>query len=300
MIGPTRPRKLIAGDTVALLSPGSWSEDENVALTVDLVESWGLRVRLGNHASDRWGYLAGRDESRLGDINAALQDPEIRALICLRGGVGSLRLTHGVDVGALQADPKPLVGFSDITALLQVWHRAGVTALHGGLYGDQVDTARALLFGATPTPIFADTNAFGASLTVPGAATGILFGGNLEMLARSVGVVRVDLSGHLLLLEVFRSGGLGTIDRAITQLIMSGALEGITGVALGGLTGFEDHEDRGWTILDLLAERLGVLGVPVLAGLPVGHLDDPVTVPLGVECTFDTADRTLTCAAGLR
>lgn len=279
---------LFAGDTVALLSPGSWSEDDDVALTVELLESWGLRVRLGRHAMDRWGYMAGLDRDRLDDVNDAIRDPQIRALICLRGGCGSLRLAQDIDVEALRADPKPLVGFSDITALLQVWHHASVISFHGGLYGDNVTIAKNLLLGGVPSPVHADRTALGAELTVPGTATGPLFGGNLEMLARSVGVINADLQGHILLLEILRNDGLGMVDRALTQLMMSGTLAGITGVALGGLTGFEHYEDRGWTIQDLLRERLSLLGVPVLAGLPIGHLDHPVTVPLGVECTLDS------------
>lgn len=284
-----RTPRLTAGDLVALVSPGSWSADEHVAETIALVESWGLRVRLGAHATDRWGYMAGADDDRLDDLNTAVRDPEVRALLCLRGGCGSLRLTTGLDVQALRSDPKPIVGFSDVTTLLQVWHRTGVISFHGGLYGDNVATARDLLFGEPPAPVPADRGAFGADLTRPGRAEGPLFGGNLEMLARTVGVADVDLRGHVLLLEILRNDGLGMVDRALTQLMLSGALEGITGVALGGLTGFEDYRDRGWTVVDLLRERLEVLDVPVLAGLPIGHVDHPVTVPLGAACTIDTA-----------
>lgn len=142
------------------------------------------------------------------------------------------------------------------------------------------------------------TNAgrYGAALTTTGRATGRLAGGNLEMLARGVGVLDVELGGHVLLVEINRAAGLGMVDRALTQLIDSGSLDGIVGVAVGTLEGFDDYRDRGWDVLDVLRDRLGLLGVPILAGLPLGHDPDPVTVPLGVRCELDADAGTLRCA----
>jgi muramoyltetrapeptide carboxypeptidase len=137
------------------------------------------------------------------------------------------------------------------------------------------------------TVVDADPAALSAELTTTGSAEGPLFGGNLEMLARSVGVVDVDLAGGILLLEVNRAAGLGMVDRALTQLRYSGALDGVAGVALGSIDQFAGYEDRGWTILDTLRDHLDALGVPVLGGLPLGHLDDLVTVPLGTAAVLD-------------
>ena len=120
------PPVLTDGDCIALVSPASSSEPEQIDETQAIIESWGFRSRLGSHAHARLGYLAGDDESRLADLNTAIRDPQIRAIVSLRGGCGSLRLLKGIDLDALQADPKPLVGFSDITALHRVWHRQGV------------------------------------------------------------------------------------------------------------------------------------------------------------------------------
>ncbi|PSL01796.1 muramoyltetrapeptide carboxypeptidase [Haloactinopolyspora alba] len=295
-MGPLRlAPALSAGDPVALISPASWSDDDWVQWSVAEVDSWGLRPRLGVHARDQRGYLAGRDEDRLADLNDAIRDPDVRAIVTLRGGCGSFRLVHGVDVDSLRADPKPLVGFSDVTSLHHVWHLAGTASLHGAVAGAHAEDVRDLLLGGKPGPVKADPTQFGAELTTRGRASGPLTGGALELLARSVGVLDFDLSGHVLLLEISKTAGLGNVDRALTQLIMSGSLEGITGVALGRLSGFEAHEDRGWTIIDLLRDRFAVLDVPVLAGLPLGHGADPRTVPLGVGCTVDADAGTLTC-----
>ncbi len=294
------PKALSRGDLVALVAPASWSTEEWIGTSRDVLESWGLRVRSGAHVRDRLGYLAGSDEDRLADLNAAIRDPEVRAVITLRGGCGSSRLLHGVDVGSLQADPKPLVGFSDITALHRVWHLAGVPSLHGAVAGEHAGIVRDVLYGGVPGPVCTDPAQFGAELTTAGRASGPLFGGNLEMLARSVGVLELDLRGHVLLLEINRAAGLGNVDRALTQLLMSGALDGVVGVALGWLSGFEDLVDRDWTILDVLRDRLDVLGVPVLAGLPFGHDANPKVAPLGVPCALDADAGVLTLSAALQ
>lgn len=291
------PRSVLPGDTVALLAPASWCEEDWIDESIERLESWGLQVHLGKHVRDRHGYLAGTDEDRLDDLNCAIRDPQVRAIVCLRGGCGSFRLAHDVDVAALRADPKPLVGFSDITALHRVWHAAGVQALHGAVAGAHADGVRTLLAGVPPEPVRADPSRFGAELTTGGRAAGPLFGGNLEMLARSVGVTDSDLAGHILLLEINLGSGLGAVDSALSQLVMSEALGGIIGIALGELAGFADQRKSGWTIIDVLRDRLALLDVPVLAGLPLGHLADPVTVPLGVHADIDVGAGRLNCSA---
>lgn len=294
------PPSLAPGSTIALVSPASWSEPAQIEETMAIIESWGFRPQLGAHVHDRLGYLAGSDEDRLADLNDAICDPDIRAIVCLRGGCGSFRLLHGVDGEALELDPKPLVGFSDITALHRVWHQRGVPSLHGAVAGAHQHVIRDVLTGGTPPSVTTNKGQFGAELTTRGRASGPLFGGNLEMLARSVGVLDFDLRGHVLLLEINRSAGLGHVDRALTQLLMAGALDGIVGVALGCLSGFEDYEDRGWTVIHVLRDRLGELGVPVLAGLPFGHDPNPLVAPFGVSCTVDADTGLATFSSALK
>ena len=288
--------RLTAGDYVALVSPASWSQDEGIEWSVGQLESWGLQVRLGRHVRDRVGFLAGRDADRASDVNAALRDPGIRAIVAQTGGCGSLRLLHDVDRSVLLADPKPLIGFSDITALHRVWHAAGVASLHGCIDGSHADDVLHQLSGGPPAPVVAEPEGLTSPLTTSGTADGVLFGGSIEMLARSVGVLPFDLRGHILLLEANRAAGLGMVDRALTQLLLSGSLVGITGIAVGRFDGFSGYEDRDWNVLDVLRDRLGPLGVPVLGGLPIGHGPDPRTVPLGTPCRLD-ADRGILTAA---
>ncbi|OUE09160.1 putative murein peptide carboxypeptidase [Clavibacter michiganensis] len=291
-----RPRRLSPGDSVALVSPASWPHDDVPAWMVERIEAWGLRVVMGTHVLNHRGYLAGRDEDRLADLNRAIRDPEIRAIIATTGGCGSFRLHPHLDLDALRADPKPLVGYSDITALHLAWASAGVPALHGAIAGKHGDHVRRLLLDDAETVVTTDVEALSARLTTTGKAQGRLLGGNLEMMARSVGVVDMDLTDAILLLEINRAAGLGMVDRALTQLRYSGALDGIAAVALGSIDQFAGYEDRGWTILDVLRDHLDALRVPVLGGLPLGHVEDLVPVPVGVPATLDTATGELTVA----
>ncbi len=254
---------LTRGDGIALVSPASWSGAEAIAETTVVIASWGFRPRLVAHAHDRLGYLAGADQDRLADLNYAIHEPEA-------------------------------------TALHRVWHAHGVPSLHGAVGGVHHQVMRDVLTGGTPARVATDPLQFGAELTTGGRATGTLFGGNLEMLARSVGVLDFDMRGHILLLEINRSAGLGHVDRALTQLILAGALEGVVGVALGWLSGFEEYADRGWTVIDVLADRLGMLDVPILAGLHFWHGPEPIVAPLGVPCTIDADAGTVALSSALQ
>ncbi|WP_211754604.1 S66 peptidase family protein [Nocardioides gansuensis] len=282
------------GDAVALVAPASWCEAQWLAASVSTIEGWGFQARVGKRVEGRLGYLAGSDQDRAADLNDALRDPEIRAIVTLRGGCGSLRLLADIDTDALRADPKSIVGFSDITAMHKLWGHTGVPSVHGGHGGRHSDVVRRLLMHEPTEPVQADADQFGSELTTTGTATGPLVGGNLEMLARCVGILDRNLDGHILLLEINRSAGLGMVDRALTQLLLSGSLDGVRGVAVGALEGFEGYVDRGWTVLDVLRDRLGLLDVPILAGLPLGHLDDPVPLLLGVMSSLDADAGTLT------
>ncbi len=261
---------------MVVLSPSSWPESrEDLQPLVDELASWGLRPELSAHVADRRGCMAGTVDDRLADLDGALRDPGVRALVASRGGCGGLRLVHGIDREALARDAKPLVGYSDITALHQVWRASGVPTVHGAVVGAHRERVRDQLMGGAPTSVDIDPTAVTAALTTGGTVRGDLVGGDLELLARSEGVTATPWEGCVVLLEANRSAGLGVVDRALSQLRLAGDLDGITGVALGSFEKFAGYQDRGWTIVDTLHDLLDDLGVPVLGGLPLGHLDDP-------------------------
>ncbi len=264
-----------------------------------------MRADVGRHALDRWGYMAGTDSDRLVDLNEAFRDPSVRAVIAIRGGAGAYRIADGLDFEAVLADPKPLLGFSDICYLhLALARRCGLATLHGCLVGPTAQaTGRQLLMSTEPVVLRRDPGAVSAVLDVPGVVSGRLLGGNLTTLATSVGVRLPDLDGAILFLEDQRVVGLGTLDRQLTQLLSSRALDGVVGIALGSFEGFKGYSDRGWTFTEVVEDRLGGLGVPVLGGLFAGHDCttpegewDQSVLPLGTIAFLDTAAGTLTIA----
>lgn len=249
---------------------------------------------------DQHGYMAGSDADRLDDLNRAIRDPRVRAIVATRGGAGAYRIAGGLDVEALRRDPKPIVGFSDITYLhLAALKEANAVGIHGSLVGDTAQqTTRQLLMGSSPVVIERDPSALSASIGAPGSAQGPLVGGNLAGLATSVGVRVPSLHGCILFLEAQRAVGLGTVDRQLTQLLDSGTLDGIAGIALGSFQGFDGYEDRGWQLSHVLADRLLSLDVPVLGGLPCGHdLADQAALPLGTHARLHAGSGTLLVTA---
>jgi muramoyltetrapeptide carboxypeptidase len=297
-----RPPALRSGDPVMLVSPSGPSRAERVARGIELLSGWGLKVQLAPDVYARHGYLGGTDEQRLAGLNAALRDPSVRGVVCTRGGYGVQRIVDGVDVAAVRADPKVLVGFSDITALqLALWRGARLATLHGpgaAWLDDRTplssaSSLRLALMSAAPVLVTADPAAETGPVVIPGpAVTGTLLGGNLCLLASSVGTPDFpDLHGAVLLLEDVEEPPY-KVDRMLTHLRRAGVLAGLAGVAVGQFTRCAD----GWpvTVAEVLTERLAGLGVPVLGGLPIGHGYGQVTVPVGVPATLDVAAGTLT------
>jgi muramoyltetrapeptide carboxypeptidase len=300
MIEPLRPRALSSGELVALVSPSGPVPAERVDAAVGVLTGWGLRTRLGEHALARHGYLAGTDAQRLADLNGALADPRVRAVLCLRGGYGMQRIIDGIDMAAVRRDAKLIMGFSDITALhLALWEGARLATVHGPVAaqfdkGAQSLTAlgaKLVLMSANPVTVTADAAESTYRVHVAGRAEGVLLGGNLSMLASTIGTAhQPDLKGAILLVEEVGEAPY-RIDRMVTQLLRSGAIDGVAGIAVGQFTDCAD----GWktTAEDVLEELLAPLGVPVLGGLPIGHGDQHVAVGVGVPAVLDADARTL-------
>ena len=292
-----------------LVSPASYPPRSDIAVCAALLESWGLRCDAGDHVLDELGYMAGSDADRLDDLNGAFRDPEVRAIVTTRGGAGAYRLADDIDFAAVRADPKPLVGFSDITSLhLSLLTRCRLGGVHGCLWGDRArSSVRQLLTSTEPMTLRSDAEAVSGGVGFAGGARGPLIGGNLQMLANSVGVRMPPMDGAILFIEYHRAHGLGTVDRYLTQLWRSGALDGIVGVALGSFEALRGYTDRGWGIVDVLNDRLGKLGVPVLGGIYAGHdlVDaggdtDQYALPLGALATLDVQDGILTVESIVR
>lgn len=277
------PKALKIGDTVRLVSPASYPTEEDLARSVAELESWGLRVEVASHAMSQHGPMAGTDRQRLDDMNDALRDPNVRGLVATRGGVGSFRIAGDLDYAAAATDPKPFVGFSDVTNIqMALWQHARIPSVHGCVDGERAAGAvRQLLMGSDPLVLESvpdsvssavSSQRVGSSLkTSPRRASGVLLGGNLREFAGLVGVGLPDLDGAILFIEDKQHAGIGQVDRNLTQLLRSGALDGVAGIVLGLFDEFAGFVDRGWGVVDVLQDRLGGLGVPILGGIKVGH-----------------------------
>jgi muramoyltetrapeptide carboxypeptidase len=249
---------------------------------------------LAPNLHEQQGYFAGSDNERLAALHEALGDPDGAAVLCARGGYGATRLLHALDPERFRAHPKPLVGFSDVTALLcWAFVRAGIRSIHGPvvtqistLAPDDVERLVALLHGEVPMPLVA---AEGTSIH-GGRVEGLLLGGNLEVLRSLVGTRYMPpMQGAVLVLEEITERPY-RIDRALTHLLSAGALRGVRGVAVGQLTGCDEPEDGhvGPTAEQVVVERLETLGVPVVTGFPFGH--DPhrnAALPFGARVRLD-------------
>ncbi|MEU5721552.1 LD-carboxypeptidase [Micromonospora sp. NPDC047738] len=298
-----RPPVLRAGDTVMLVSPSGPTRPERVARGIELLTGWGLRPVLAPNAYARQGYLAGGDELRAADLNAAFADPEVRGVICTRGGYGAQRVVDLIDMAAVRRDPKVVAGFSDITALqFALWRGARLAGVHGpgaAWLDDRTplrsaESLHAALMTTGPVTVEAVREEETYPVRVPGRAEGRLLGGNLCLITASIGTPDMpDLTGAVLLIEEVQEPPY-KVDRMLTHLRRCGALAGIAGVAVGQFTECADGWDT--TIVDVLAERLGDLGVPVLGGLPIGHGVGQLTVPVGTPAILDATAGTLTAS----
>ncbi len=299
------PRRLEAGDTVALLAPASPPLSANIIpLAKKLFEGAGFRVVVGKHAHDQRGFLAGSDSARSADVNAALRNERVRALVCLRGGYGTTRLIGRIDFGALRRDPKMIVGCSDISALLAgALTQAGVPGLHGPMPQSLCDpdspryTWSRLFDALTGGPL--STGSILKGYREPGAkvetlrrgrASGPIVATNLSMLLALIGTPWFpSLKGSILCFEEIGSTPF-RLDRALTQLISNGALDGVKGFAVGQLIHceYKPEDAKGkQTARDVLHERLAPLGKPIVVGLPFGHGLYNATLPLGAEASLD-------------
>lgn len=268
--------------------PDEFNRAENV------VRSLGLVPHVGRHARERDGYLAGSDEQRAADFNEAARDPQIRAIFALRGGYGTMRILDAVDYEALAADPKVVLGYSDLTALLNViTQRTGLVTFHGPVAAlsqfadDEVSWLRRAVMNAQP---LGELDAPGSQILAEGSAQGRLCGGNLSLVTALLGTpYEIDTAGALLILEEVDEAPY-RIDRMLTQLRLSGALSRANGILVGRCANCDVDEQHPYAAMPLtrtLRDRLGTLGIPVLAQLPIGHDGEQWTLPIGMVARIE-------------
>ena len=306
------PRRLRPGDTVAIVAPASpWENRSELLRAVAGLERWGLHVRLGEHASDRLAYLAGRDEDRAADLNAAYRDPGIAAIFCLQGGYGAARLLPLLDRDAIGANPKVLCGYSDITILhlaIEAWTQPGTISFYSnGAAGvgapETTDfslaTMRRALFSAEAYgPIPPDPDDPYVRTITGGTVQGRLTGGCLDLVRSTLGTpIEIDTTDRIVYLEDLDLGAY-QLDGGLTHLRNAGKLEAAAGIVIGQLHRVGWREDlasfmQDMSVEDVLESVIGPLGVPCIYGLPIGHGKHHATVPHGALATLDADAGTL-------
>jgi len=292
------PRLLTTGARVALVAPaGPLRNEGDLQRAAENVCSFGWEPVVGSHALARAGYFAGADAERALDLNHALADDTIDAVWCLRGGYGAMRILESIDYDAVVRRPKVVIGYSDITALhAALLARCDVVTFHG-------PTARAALSPFTRASlqraVVEGRDSCGVAMSARvlrgGEARGRLAGGNLALLSALAGTPFAPrLDGAIVVLEdidepVYR------VDRMLRQLLLAGLLDGARALVFGACTNCPEAADDGARRLDdVIAELAERLAVPALAGVPVGHIDDQWTLPLGAPAALDADARCLT------
>lgn len=302
-----KPRALRRGDTVALVCPSSRPFDSGkIAHSQRWLESEGFRVIVGQHVLERYGNFAGTDDQRLADFHAAWANPEVKAVICERGGNGASRLLPRLDYDLIRANPKPFIGYSDITALHLAIHRmTGLITLHGSVASDARATRysyeqwiKALTstepLGAIPDPVsdkpFPPPYPPYRTVIRDGKASGRLIGGNLTLIMETMDTpYEIDTAGKLLFLE-----DLGEqphqYDAYFTQLRQAGKLQAAVGIVVGYCASSEPHSTflSNFSPEELVEQHLGDLGIPVLYGLRLGHTPDQCVLPIGAQAILDS------------
>lgn len=306
------PRRLKAGDTIAIVSPaGAIYESEPYEIAVESMEALGLKVKLGEYVRTRYGHLAGTDQQRAQEFNDMWKDPEVDAIICLRGGSGAARILPLLDYQAIHNNPKIFIGYSDITALhLAIYKNTGLVTFHGPLATSTWNNFAAehfkkLLFEAeavqyeNPTEkngLLAQTKNRIRTIT-PGAATGVLLGGNLSVLTNLMGTpyFPTDWKNKILYLEDVGEK-IYAVDRMMSQLQLGGILEEISGFIFGKCTECDPGGSSGYgslTLEEVIDHYVKPLEIPAFSGAMIGHINDNVTIPNGIEAEMDAEKGTI-------
>lgn len=305
-----KPRHLKRGDTVAIVAPASGAFNAGeIEFSKEWLNKLGLKYKIGKNIRKSYSDLAGTDEERLEDFHEAWADPEVSAIIPIRGGNGVCRFLPRLDFELIQKNPKILIGYSDLTALINtIYQRCGLVTFHGPMAGSFYRSSytyyyfQRAVMGNKPLGLIVDP--IPAELWAPkyppprivlseGKARGVLAGGCLTLVKQLMGTpFEIDTEGKILFLEDVAEEP-HSIDRYLTQLLLSGKLHKAKAILIGechncqpGGSG-RTRLPLNKSIEDVLRERLSGLGIPVVYGMRFGHGQDQFTLPIGVSASLE-------------
>ncbi|HEX5274896.1 MAG TPA: LD-carboxypeptidase [Candidatus Rubrimentiphilum sp.] len=295
-----KPPRLRPGDKVGLVSPaGPMAKAEDLKIAIDQLRAVGLEAVVGKHVMDKTAYLAGSDEARASDLNAFARDPQIRGIFATRGGYGTMRILDAIDYDAFKRDPKVVLGFSDITALINtITARTGLVTFHGPVAAYSTYTPivvaemQALLMNAQPLVTLHNAT---TTTIVPGTARGKLVGGNLTLIDGLFGTpYAIPVEGNILLVEDVHENPY-QIDQLLTTLLLGGVLQSAAGIAAGVILERDRKESDGPSpdLMFALRDRLGAANRPAVQGMQFGHILNQWVLPIGLDATLDATAGTL-------
>ncbi|WP_332648472.1 S66 peptidase family protein [Lysinibacillus sp. 54212] len=300
-----RPNRLKKGDLVGLVTLSSALNMEQLAPKLDLIERLGLRYKLGQTIGLPEGMLAGSDELRVEELHAMVKDPEVKAILCVRGGYGIGRLADKIDYGLLEENPKIIWGFSDVTYLhVAVNEFSNLVTFHGAMLSNReepLDELSQKMFQQLFTPIEIEyTEAISPLTTITrGVVRGELTGGNMNRLVSTLGTkYEFDAHGKIILFEDVNES-IERIDNMLNQLRLARKLEQAAGFVIGSFTELGEestYED----VLAVMREYLEPLGKPVVAGFNIGHCRPNISIPLGVDALLDGNEKVLRILPGVQ
>ena len=288
-----KPPRLKQGDQIGIISPAGPVSEPDLQPGIKALESSGFKIRLAPHVFDTNDYLAGNDEGRLEDLHRMFLDREINAIICARGGYGSLKLLDKIRYDLIRQNPKIIVGYSDITALLMAFHaKTGMVTFHGPMVrefssGDPGNLDNLLRLVSSNQPPVLPLGK--GSVIRQGKVQGRVIGGNLSLICHLIGTPFFpSLDGFILFIED-RGEPLYRVDRMVTHLKLSGRLKGLAGLIVGEFEGCGEMPVIDRLFRDILSD----LDIPMASGLPVGHGLKNLAIPIGLRAELDTDLMTL-------
>ena len=300
-----KPERLTFGDTVGIIAPASAPPDPKaVDRAAEALEKFGFKPKLGKNVRARLGFLAGTDRERATDLMAMFADKKVKAIICLRGGYGCSRILDRLDYSVIRRNPKILSGYSDITSLhCALAKRVNLISIHAPMMNGALDGPklpeftrksffRTLMEAKPAGSICEGYDKKGVLILRSGVAEGRLIGGNLSLLCAAIGTpFAPSYKGKILFFEDISEKPY-KVDRMLTQLLNAGILSQVAGVAVGVNADCDDPDAKPGgeyrqTGADVVKERLSSLRVPVVTGLPFGHVDLNATIPVGAKARLD-------------
>lgn len=299
-------RPLQKGDKIGLISPGFYTNETKVAMAVSNCKKIGLVPYHTDRVNAREGYLAGSDETKLADIHEMYADPSIKGIWCIAGGYGASRYVDRLDFELIKRNPKPLIGFSDVTVLVNIiQQKTGSPCFHGPCIGYEMSEFKWAhiepIWGLKePYTISALPNeegmeeVFKYQTIKAGVAKGELVGGNLSLLVALSGTnTDINTENKIIFIEDIGEAPY-RVDRMLTQLLASNYFKSARGVIFGQFNDCETKDPEKQSLLDVIKDRTANLDMPIMYGFPVGHVKNLCTFPIGVMAEMDTEKRTVT------